>query len=251
MKKEELGILQSELVFDRLSGSAGNITAVSMGDKHYFRKKGKTECPNTERQQTHHQVMARGVAAWQSLDMDKQEQWNRLGEKVRPHSWPFDDESRLSGYNLFLSCYLQLASAGRESVPEPVSNPVSVPDLSLELAGISESDSSTLNIECKATPAIPDGFCINARIKVHAYGYDCNPGYKLNCCGKSDDGCHVTFTLHDYRRSFNIGTLDRREVFVKVEYDLVDMQSGFHWTNKKVLSTKLMSKGNTISERFE
>ena len=104
MKKEELGILQSELVFDRLSGSAGDITAVSMG------------------------------------------------EKVRPHLWPFDDESRLSGYNLFLSCYLQLASAGRESVPEPVSNPVSVPDLSLELAGISESDSSTLNIESKATP---------------------------------------------------------------------------------------------------
>lgn len=251
MKKEELGILQSELVFDRLSGSAGNITAVSMGNKHYFRKKGKTECPNTERQQTHHQVTARGVVAWQSLDMDKQEQWNRLGEKVSPHSWLSDDESWLSGYNLFLSCYLQLASAGHESVPEPVSNPASVPELSLELVGISESDSSTLNIECKATPAIPDGFCIIARIKVHAYGYYCNPGYKLSCCGKCDNGRHVTFTLHDYRRSFNIGTLDRREVFVKVEYDLVDMQSGFHWTNKKVLRTKLMSKDNTISERFE
>ena len=196
MKQEAMDILQNELLFDRLSGSAGDITAVSMG------------------------------------------------EKVRPHSWPFDDESRLSGY-------LQLASAGRESVPEPVSNPVSVPDLSLELAGISESDSSTLNIECKATPAIPDGFCINARIKVHAYGYDCNPGYKLSCCGKCDDGCHVTFTLQDYRRSFNIGTLDRREVFVRIEYDLVDMQSGFHWTNKKVLSTKVMSNNNTISERFE
>lgn len=246
-----MDILQNELVFDRLSGSVGNITAVSMGGKHYFRKKGKTECPNTERQQTHHQVLRRGVTAWQSLAMDKQEQWNKLGEQVRPHSWPFYDESRLSGYNLFISCYLQLASTGRESVPEPVSTPVSVPDLSLELAEISESDSSTLNIECKATPAIPDGFCIIARIKVHAYGYDCNPGYKLSCCGKSDDGRHVTFTLHDYRRSFNIGTLDRREVLVKMEYDLVDMQSGFHWTNKKVLSTKLMSKNNTISERFE
>lgn len=251
MKKEVIDILQNELVFDRLSGSAGNITAVSMGNKHYFRKKVKTQCPNTEHQQTHHQVTARGVAAWQSLDMDKQEQWNRLGKQVRPHSFPFDDESRLSGYNLFLSCYLQLASAGRESIPEPSISPVSVPDLSLKLAGISESDSSTLNIECEATPAIPDGFCIIARIKVHAYGYDCNPGYKLSCCGKSDDGCHVTFTLQDYRRSFNIGTLDRREVFVRMEYDLVDMQSGFHWTNKKVLSTKFMSKDNTISERFE
>ena len=65
------------------------------------------------------------------------------------------------------------------------------------------------------------------------------------------DGCHVTFTLQDYRRSFNIGTLDRREVFVKMEYDLVDVQSGFYWTTKKVLSTKVMSKNNTISERFE
>lgn len=251
MKKEVTDILQNEVVFDRLSGSAGNITAVSMGDKHYFRKKGKTECPNTERQQTHHQVTARGVAAWQSLDMDKQEQWNRLGEQVRPHSFPFNDGSRLSVYNLFISCYLQLASTGRESIPEPGSSPVSVPDLSLELAEISESDSSTLNIECKATPAIPDGFCIIARIKVHAYGYDCNPGYKLSRCGKSDDGCHVTFTLQDYRRSFNIGTLERREVFVRMEYDLVDMQSGFHRTNKKVLRTKLMLKNNTISERFE
>ena len=252
MKKEVIDdLLQNELVFDWLSGSAGNITAVSMSDKHYFRKKGKTVCPNTERQQTHHQVLRRGVTAWQSLDMDKQEQWNRLGEQVRPHSWPFNDGSRLSGYNLFMSCYLQLASAGRESIPEPGSSPVSVPELSLKLLGISESDSSTLNIECQATPAIPDGFCIIARIKVHAYGYDCNPGYMLSCCGKSDDGCHVTFTLHDYRRSFNIGTLDRQEVFIKVEYDLVYMQSGFHWTNKKVLSTKLMSKNNTISERFE
>lgn len=251
MKKEELGILQSELVFDRLSGSAGNITAVSMGNKHYFRKKGKTVCPNTESLQTHHQVTARGVTAWQSLDMDKQEQWNRLGEQVKPHSWPFNDEGRLSGYSLFMSCYLQLASAGRESIPEPGISPVSVPDLTLELTGISESDSSTLNIECKATPAIPDGFCIIARIKVHAYGYDCNPGYKLSCCGKSDDCCHVTFTLQDYRRSFNIGTLDRREVFVRMEYDPVDMQSGFHWTNKKVLTTKVMPKDNTISERFE
>ena len=65
MKKEELGILQSEFVFDRLSGSAGSITAVSMGDKHYFRKKGKAQCPNTERQQTCHQVLRRGVTAWQ------------------------------------------------------------------------------------------------------------------------------------------------------------------------------------------
>ena len=251
MNKEATDILQNEFVFDRLSGSAGNITAVNMGDKHYFRKKGKTECPNTERQQTHHQALGRGVAAWQSLTMDKQEQWNRLGEQVRPHSFPVNDERRLSGYNLFISCYLQLASTGRESIPEPGSSPVSVPDLSLELAEISESDSSTLNIECKATPAIPEGFCINARIKVHAYGYDCNPGYKLNCCGKSDDVRHVTFTLQDYRSSFNIGTLGRREVFVRMEYDLVDMQSGFHWTNKKVLSTKLMSKNNTISERFE
>lgn len=251
MKKEVMDILQNELVFDRLSGSAGNITAVSMGNKHYFRKKVKTQCPNTEHQQTHHQVTARGVAAWQSLDMDKQEQWNRLGEQVSPHSWPFNDGSRLSGYNLFMSCYLQLASASRESIPESGSSPVSVPELSLKLLGISESDSSTLNIECKATPAIPDGFCIIARIKVHAYGYDCNPGYKLSCYGKSDDGCHVTFTLQDYRRSFNIGTLNRQEVYVRMEYDLADAQSGFHWTNKKVLSTKLMSKNNTISERFE
>ena len=99
-------------------------------------------------------------------------------------------------------------------------SPVKVPDLSLELTGISESDSSTLNIECGATPVIPDGR-------------------------------HVTFTLQDYRRSFNISTLDRREVFVRMEYDLVDMQSGFHWTNKKILSTKVMSKNSTISERFE
>lgn len=246
MKKEDLDILQNGLVFDRLSGSTGNVTAVSMGDKHYFRKKGKIECPNTEHQQTYHQVLRRGVAAWQSLDIDKQEQWNRLGEQVRP----FNDGSRLSGYNLFMSCYLQLASTGHKGIPEPGSSPVNMPDLSLELTVISESDSSTLNIECKATPAIPDGFCINARIKVHAYGYDCNPDYKLNCCGKSDDGCHVTFNLQDYRRSFNIGTLDRREVFVRIEYDLVDMQSGFHWTNKKVLSTKVMSKDNTISEQF-
>lgn len=251
MKKEVIDdILQNELLFDRLSGSAGNITAVSMGDKHYFRKKGKTQCPNTERQQTHHQVLRRGVTAWQSLDMDKQEQWNRLGEQVRPHSWPFNDESRLSGYNLFMSCYLQLASAGRESIPEPVSNPVSVPEMSLRLTGISESDSSTLNIECTATPAIPDGFCIIARIKVHAYGYDCNPGYKLCCCGKCEDSRHVTFTLQGYRRSFNIGTLNRKEVFVRMEYDLVDMQYGFHWTSKKVISTKVMSKNNTILERF-
>lgn len=53
MKKEVMDILQNELVFDRLSGSAGNITAVSIGNKHYFRKKVKTQCPNTERQQTH------------------------------------------------------------------------------------------------------------------------------------------------------------------------------------------------------
>ena len=95
-----------------------------------------------------------------------------------------------------------------------------MPDLGLRLTGISESDSSTLNIECLATPVIPDG-------------------------------CHVTFTLQDYRHSFNISTLDRREVFVKMEYDLVDVQSGFHWTTKKVLRTKLMSKNNKISERFE
>ena len=246
-----MDMLQNGFVFSRLSGSAGNITAVSMGNKHYFRKKGKTVCPNTESQQTRHQITARGVAAWQSLATDKQEQWNRLGEQVKPHSWPFNDGSRLSGYSLFMSCYLQLASAGRESIPEPVSSPVSVPEVSLRLTGISESDSSTLNIERLATPAIPDGFCIIARIKVHAYGNDCNPGYKLSCCGKSDDGCHETFTLQDYRRSFNIGTLDRREVFIKMEYDLVDMQSGFHWTNKKVLRTKVMSKNNTISERFE
>lgn len=244
MKKDDLDILQNELVFDRLSGSAGNITAISMGDKHYFRKKGKTKCPNTERQRTHHQVMARGVTAWQSLTMEKQEQWNRLSEQVRPHSWPFNDESRLS-------CYLQLSSLGRESIPEPASSQVNVPELSLALINISESDSSTLNIECKASPVIPDGFCINASLKVHAYGCDCNPGYKLNCCGKCNDGCHVTFTLQDYRRSFNIGTLGRQEVFVRMEYDLVDMQSGFHWTKKKVLRTKVMSKDNTISERFE
>lgn len=49
MDKKELGILQNEFLFDRLSGSAGNITAVNMGDRHYFRGKGKTKCPNTDR----------------------------------------------------------------------------------------------------------------------------------------------------------------------------------------------------------
>lgn len=136
MKKEVIDILQNELVFDRLSGSAGNITAVSMGIKHYFRKKVKTQYPNTEHQQTHHQVTALGVSAWQSLTTDKQEQWNRLGEQVSPHSWPFNDGSRLSGYNLFMSCYLQLASFGRESIPEPGNSPVSIPEMRLKLAGI-------------------------------------------------------------------------------------------------------------------
>ena len=74
MKKEVMDILQNEFVFDHLSGSTGNITSVSMGDMHYFREKGKTECPNSEHWQTHHQVLAHGVAAWQSLTMDKQEQ---------------------------------------------------------------------------------------------------------------------------------------------------------------------------------
>ena len=57
----------------------GNITAVNMDDKHYFREKGKAECPNTEHQQTHHRALGRGVTAWQSLEW----QWDRLGEQAR------------------------------------------------------------------------------------------------------------------------------------------------------------------------
>ena len=101
-----------------------------------------------------------------------------------------------------MSCYLELASTGRESIPESGGSPVKVPDLSLELTGISESDSSTLNIECLATPIIPDGF-------------------------------HVTFTLQDYRHSFKISTLDRREVFVKMEYDLERYAIGLSLDNQK------------------
>ena len=79
-----------------------------------------------------------------------------------------------------------------------------------------------MNSEFQTEPSISDVFCIIARIKVHAYGFDFNPGYKLNCCSKYNDGCYVTFTLQNYQCSFYIGTLIRQEVFVRFNYKVLN-----------------------------
>ncbi len=241
-------IVQSRVAFNRLNGSMGNITAYDGRDgSMLLRRKSKCVCPNTAPQVRCQNAMARANAAWVEIGDELRALWHSHGRKVMSHTSSRFGDAWISGYELFIECYLGLVAAGLEGIPSH-ERPLKVPSIWLELCSIRESDYETLVFECTALPCVPDGYLTNARIRVHVDGYRCNQGYKPRVDGLCTDGHHVTFTLTDYRERFKIGDIRNRKVSVLIEYDLTDAMSGLHWKDRKKLEHIFISPINGIRE---
>lgn len=239
-------LVQSRVAFDRLNGSMGNITAYNGRDgSQLLRRKSKCVCPGTAPQVRCQNAMARAHAAWLEIGDEMRLLWNSLGRKVKAHTSSRYGDGGLSGFQLFIECYLGLAAAGLEGIPSP-ERPLKVPSISLELCSIRESDHDTLVFECTALPCVPEGYLVNALIRVHVEGYQCDQGYMPRVDGQCTDGHHVTFTLTDYRDRFKIGNMKDRKVSVLIKYDLTDAMSGLHWKDRQRLKCKFMTESDSI-----
>lgn len=99
--------------------SVGNVTFYHIDGKCYWKSRPKPEFPATESQLVQQDIHRRAIEAWRSIPESDKEKWYYYAKDVISHKPPFDNQSRITGYNLFVSAYHGFATLGNEHTPKP------------------------------------------------------------------------------------------------------------------------------------
>jgi hypothetical protein len=213
--------------FSDCYSSVGNITFYHRDGDCYYKAKANPTFPGTSGQQEQLSLHRRAIKAWRTLNHDTQLQWNTLAKNVKSKRPPYNADTHISGYNLFVSAYHGLASTGNESIPTPASIPT-FPHLHLEFKTSTVVNTADLTLEYTAT-IIPDtlkDLILIGKIQITKPGYHPNTGkYRnytasLNIIGNT---LHVSFTIPDYKSQEE----DITCCTIHLKYFLIDMQTGF------------------------
>ena len=213
--------------FSDCYSSVGNITFYHRYGDCYYKAKANPTFPGTSGQQEQLNLHRRAIKAWRTLNHDTQLQWNTLAPNVKSKRPPYNADTHISGYNLFVSAYHGLASTGNESIPTPAPIP-NFPHLHLEFKTSTVVNTADLTLEYTAT-IIPDtlkDLILIGKIQITKPGYRPNTGkYRnytasLNIIGNTS---HVSFTIPDYKSQEE----DITCCTIHLKYFLIDMQTGF------------------------
>ena len=213
--------------FSDCYSSVGNITFYHRDGECYYKVKANPIFPGTSGQQEQLSLHRRAIKAWQSLEHETQLQWNTLAKEVKSKRPPYNADTHISGYNLFVSAYHGLASTGNESIPTPAPIP-SFPLLHLKFKAATIVNTCDLTLEYTAT-IIPDavqGLTLIGKIQITKPGYRSNTGkYRNHTASLSiiDDTLHVSFTIPDYKSQEE----DITCCTIHLKYFLIDKQTGF------------------------
>lgn len=79
--------------------------------------------PGTPGQLHQLNIHRRALAAWRTIPLEEQHQWNAYAKDVPSHRSPYDNSHHITGHNLFVSAYHGFAQLGSEHVPVPMPYP--------------------------------------------------------------------------------------------------------------------------------
>ena len=207
--------------------SVGNITFYHRDGECYYKAKANPVFPGTSGQLEQLSLHRRAIKAWRSLNHDTQLRWNTLAKDVKSKRPPYNADTHISGYNLFVSAYHGLASTGNESIPTPAPIP-SFPPLHLKFKTATVTNTTDLTLEYTATiiPGTLQGIFLIGKIQITKPGHRPNTGKYRNYAANLniiDNTLHVSFTIHDYKSQGE----DITCCTIHLKYFLIDMQTGF------------------------
>ena len=103
-----MGILTEGAIVSEVRGSVGDRTFSKNAYGPYVKRKLVQTVTNTPEQQESRSVFANAVSVWQSLPQSQRNDWMNWA-KERPMINTLGKKMRLSGYNLFISSYINKA----------------------------------------------------------------------------------------------------------------------------------------------
>lgn len=213
--------------FSDCYSSVGNITFYHRNGDCYYKAKANPTYPGTSGQQEQLSLHRRAIKAWRTLDHDTQIQWNTLAKNVKSKRPPYNADTHISGYNLFVSAYHGLASTGKESIPTPAPTP-SFPILQLEFKTSTVTNTTDLSLKYTATiiPCTLQALTLIGKIQITKPGYRPNTGKYRNYTATlnlTEKTLHASFTIPDYKSQEE----DITCCTIHLKYFLIDMLTGF------------------------
>lgn len=109
-------------LISEIRGSVGNQTFSRNAHGNIVKEKLVQTVTNTAKQIETRGVMADAVIAWQGLDDSERREWQQFA-KLFPRKNSLGKQYILSGYGLFVSCYLNKINTGNLGNPLPVQPP--------------------------------------------------------------------------------------------------------------------------------
>ena len=225
-------------------GSMGNISFYHRDGKCYWKTKPKAVFPGTPAQLTNAAIHRRAIKAWRELEHDVQLEWSAIAKGVPSKQLPYDPDTHISGYNLFVSAYHGFAQLGDEHTPDP--KPFApFPQFSITLHSAIQIEEDLLlsfNIVMSglASPVIPDliehlHFVLKLQITHPSGGI--RPGLMRSFLSmQTESPNRIQVLIPDYKNAWH---LDLTEYQAHIRYFLIDSQTGYR------------SREQQISVRFE
>jgi hypothetical protein len=219
-----MNAILTPVLFSDLYGSAENLTAYHRDGRWLLRKRSQSPFIGTQGQEVVLSVHRRAISAWQSLTEESQNLWGILADNVEPHQPPFDNTTRISGYNLFVSAYHGFATLGNEHVPEPRAFE-SFPPFAVEVGGASVVEGLlVLSVSVVIGAAFtPERYRLLTKIQFTQPGKGRNPGKMRNVLADRPCGSSSVNLIIDP----SIWNLNLEQYQVHARFILLDTVTGY------------------------
>ena len=226
--------------FSDCYSSVGNITFYHRNGECYYKTKPNPTFPGTPNQIGQLCVHRRAIRAWGELAHETQLQWNALAKNVKSKRPPFNADTHISGYNLFVSAYHGLASIGKESTPVPSPIPY-FPLINLQYKTSTLINGTDLQITLESDSPIDTfkDYTLIGKLQITKPGYRPNTGKYRNHTPTITQSGHktlFTFTLSNQEE-------DKSIISIHLKHFLVHTTTGYR-TPEQYLTTTV-SPNNT------
>ena len=227
------------ILFQDCWGSMGNISFYHRDGKCYWKTKPTTVFQGTSAQLTNAAIHKRAIQSWKSLEHDEQLEWSAIARQVPSKRLPYDTNTYISGYNLFVSAYHGFAQLGTEHTPQPKPyKPFLQFSITLHSAIQVEEDlllSFNLVIPGLAPPVIP-GLTGNLHpvLKLHLThpSGGIRPGLMRSFLSMPTEiPDRILVLIPDYKNAWH---LDISEYQAHIRYFLIDSQTGYRSREQQI-----------------
>ena len=224
------------ILFEDCWGSMGNISFYHRDGKCYWKTKPTTIFQGTSAQLTNAAIHKRAIQAWKSLEHDEQLEWSAIARQVPSKRLPYDTNTYISGYNLFVSAYHGFAQLGDEHTPQP--KPYKpFPQFSITLHSAIQVEEDLLLSFNLVIPGLTGNLHPVLKLHLTHPSRGIRPGLMrsfLSMPTESPD--RILVLIPDYKNTWN---LDLSEYQAHIRYFLIDSETGYR------------SREQQISMRFE